>query len=99
MQFGVQQGIHACQGGLGHDRRIVIAPPSDARLEVSYEGLWGGRPEFAHHPFEVQEVGTLAFFRGCHEGFEAQWFVVWAFASVVFSNRVLPDVEAQEIHT
>jgi hypothetical protein len=42
-------------------------------------------------------VGTLAFFRGCNEGFEAQWFVVWAFAGFVFPNRVLPDVEPQEI--
>jgi len=97
-KFGVQQGIHACKGGLGHDRCIVVAPPSDAGIELPYEGLWGGRPEFTHNPFEVEEVGTLAFFRGGNEGFEAQWFVVWAFASFVFSNRVLPDVESQEIH-
>src|SRR5712692_3588336 len=71
-QFGVQQGIHPREGGLGNDRGVVVAPSPDEGVEASDEDLLGSSTEVPHFLFEMLEMGPLCGARGLDMGFESQ---------------------------
>ena len=96
-QVRIEPGIHTDEGPFGRYRRIVVAPPSDDGVEAVDEPLLGGRslvPDFLMH---LMEVCMLGGFRRLDAGGETQRDAVAGFPGFGLANRVLSDVESQEI--
>lgn len=96
-QVRIEPGIHADEGPFGRYRRIVVAPPPDDGVEAVDEPLLGGCssvPDFLMH---LMEVFMLGGFRRLDAGGETQGDALAGFPRFGLANRVLPDVESQEI--
>ena len=96
-QVRIEPGIHADEGPLGRYRRIVVAPPPDDGVEAVDEPLLGGGssvPDFLMH---LLEMGMLGRFRWLDAGGETQRDALAGFAGFGLANRVLSDMESQEI--
>ena len=96
-QVRIEPGIHADEGPFGRHRRIVVAPPPDDGVEAVDEPLLGGRspvPDFLMH---LMEVFMLGGFRRLDARGETQGDALAGFPRFGLANRVLPDVESQEI--
>jgi len=96
-QFGVPQGVHPREGGLGNDRGVVVAPSPDEGVEASDEDLLGRSTEVPHFLFELPEMGPLCGVRGLDMGFESQRGSVASRAGFIFPDWILPNVEPQEV--
>lgn len=96
-QVRIEPGIHADEGPFGRYRRIGVAPPPDDGVEAVDEPLLGGCssvPDFLMH---LMEVFMLGGFRRLDAGGETQGDALAGFPRFGLANRVLPDVESQEI--
>lgn len=96
-QVCIEPGIHADEGPFGRYRRIVVAPPPDDGVKAVDEPLLGGGasvPDFLMH---LMEVCMLGGFRRLDAGGETQGDTLAGFPRFGLANRVLPDVESQEI--
>ena len=96
-QVCIEPGIHADEGPFGRYRRIVVAPPPDDGVKAVDEPLLGGGasvPDFLMH---LMEVCMLGGFRRLDAGGETQGDTLAGLPRFGLANRVLSDVESQEV--
>ena len=96
-QVGIKPSIHAGEGPLGRHRRIVDAPALDERIEAFNEHLLGRGAQFPHFLMQLAQMPALPCFGGLDAGFEAQRNPLAGFPGLGLPDRVLPDMESEEV--
>ena len=96
-QVRIEPGIHADEGPFGRHRRIVVAPSPDDGIEAVDEPLLGRRSLMPHFLMHLLEMCMLGRFCWLDAGVETQRDALTGFPGFGLADRVLPDVESQEI--
>ena len=96
-QVRIEPGIHADEGPFGRSRRRGVAPSPDDGGEALDEPLLGGRAPVPHFLMPLMEMCMLGRFRWLAAGGETQGDALASFPGFGVANRVLPDVESQEV--
>ena len=96
-QVRVKRRIHAHESLFGDHRCIVVTPSSNDGVEALDQHFLRRGSQASHFLMHPADVSTLAACRGLHMGLKAQRFALSGCAGFGVTDRVLPNVETEEI--
>ena len=96
-QVRVKRRIHTHESLFGDHRCIVVTPSSNDGVEALDKHVLRRASQASHFLMHPADVSTLAICRGLNMGFKAQWFTLSGFAGFGLTDRILPNLETEEI--